>query len=60
VLILPLTARSFLRLGNLLNCALDRLSRYEATLLALHWPKSCLRSMAGTPQTTRKAAAFRS
>jgi hypothetical protein len=50
-------ARCFLRLANLPNFALDRLSRYEATL----WRQAgqiCSRCI-GSSQTTRQGARFR-
>jgi hypothetical protein len=38
-------SRCYLRLSKLPNFALDRLSRYEATLFGANPAKSCLRSM---------------
>jgi hypothetical protein len=47
-------ARCFLRLANLPNFALDRLSRYEATLLAPSRPDPACPRCLGSMQTRRK------
>ena len=51
-------ARCFLRLANLPNYALDRLSRYEATLWRQVRPDPVCARCLGSPQTTRKRAPF--
>ena len=53
-------ARCFLRLCNLPNYALDRLSRYEATPLASGRADSLCARQFGSPQATGENAAFRS